>query len=99
MEGGAFVHSLSIRGWYLGANINAFPLAALGDDVREPQSTGGEELCLRTLTSSLENGGFYNTHGHKLRFPLSKKAQFVTECGIEAGIYNTMVMRLRKETR
>jgi len=24
----------------------------------------------------------YNTHGHKLRFPPSKKAQFVTECGI-----------------
>jgi hypothetical protein len=24
----------------------------------------------------------YNTHGHKLRFSLSKKAQFVTECGI-----------------
>jgi hypothetical protein len=26
--------------------------------------------------------GFYNTHGHKLRFPPSEKAQFVTECGI-----------------
>ena len=25
----------------------------------------------------------YNTHGHKLRFPPSKKAQFVTECGIQ----------------
>jgi hypothetical protein len=24
----------------------------------------------------------YNTHGHKLRFLPSKKAQFVTECGI-----------------
>jgi hypothetical protein len=24
----------------------------------------------------------YNTHGHKLRFPPSKKAQLVTECGI-----------------
>ncbi len=24
----------------------------------------------------------YNTHGHKLRFPPSEKAQFVTECGI-----------------
>ena len=24
----------------------------------------------------------YNTHGHKLRFPPYKKAQFVTECGI-----------------
>jgi hypothetical protein len=24
----------------------------------------------------------YNNHGHKLRFPPSKKAQFVTECGI-----------------
>lgn len=24
----------------------------------------------------------YNTHGHKLHFPFSKKAQFVTECGI-----------------
>jgi hypothetical protein len=28
----------------------------------------------------------YNTHGHKLRFPLSKKAQFVTECGIAGKI-------------
>lgn len=24
-----------------------------------------------------------NTHGHKLRFPPSKKTQFVTECGID----------------
>jgi len=24
----------------------------------------------------------YNTHGHKLRFPPSEKAQFVTECGM-----------------
>ena len=28
----------------LQAKVNAFPLAALGDDVRELQSTGGEEL-------------------------------------------------------
>jgi mono/diheme cytochrome c family protein len=28
------------------------------------------------------DGIIYNTHGHKLRFPLSKKAQFMTECGI-----------------
>ncbi len=27
----------------------------------------------------------YNTHGHKLRFPPSEKAQFVTECGIFHG--------------
>lgn len=26
----------------------------------------------------------YNTHGHKLRFPPSKKAQFVTVCGIKS---------------
>jgi hypothetical protein len=26
----------------------------------------------------------YNTHGHKLRFPAFEKAQFVTECGIDA---------------
>jgi hypothetical protein len=25
----------------------------------------------------------YNTHGHKVRFPLSEKAQFVTESGID----------------
>jgi hypothetical protein len=25
---------------------------------------------------------YYNTHGHKLRFPPFEKAQFVTECGI-----------------
>jgi hypothetical protein len=25
---------------------------------------------------------FYDTHGHKLRFPQDKKAQFMTECGI-----------------
>ena len=24
----------------------------------------------------------YNTHGQKLRFPPSEKAQFLTECGI-----------------
>lgn len=29
----------------------------------------------------------YNTHGHKLHFPLSKKAQFVTECGIAADAH------------
>ncbi len=31
-------------------------------------------------------GLLYNTHGHKLRFPSSKKAQFVTAqgiCGVE----------------
>jgi hypothetical protein len=33
MVGGAFAEgSLSIRGWSLGAEVNAFPLAALGDD-------------------------------------------------------------------
>ena len=35
MEGGAFVHSLSIRGWSLGAKVNA---------LRELQVKGGEEL-------------------------------------------------------
>lgn len=28
----------------------------------------------------------YNTHGHKLRIPPSKKAQFVTECGIAVAV-------------
>jgi hypothetical protein len=31
----------------------------------------------------------YNTHGHKLRFPPFKKAQFVTECGINWGFSMT----------
>jgi hypothetical protein len=37
---------------FIGAKVNAFPLAALGDDVRELQVKGGEELRLffgRTL--------------------------------------------------
>ena len=29
MDGGAFVHSWLIRGWFVGAKVNAFPLAAL----------------------------------------------------------------------
>ena len=35
MNDGAFVHSLSIRGWYLGAKVNA---------LRGLQVKGGEEL-------------------------------------------------------
>ena len=44
MEGGAFVNSLSIRGWSLGTKVNAFPLNSFGDDVRELQSQSQEEL-------------------------------------------------------
>jgi hypothetical protein len=32
--------------------------------------------------SGRENLGVYNTHGHKLRFPLFEKTQFVTALGI-----------------
>ena len=44
MEDGAFVNSLSIRGWALCVKVNAFPLAALGDFVRELQLQSQEEL-------------------------------------------------------
>jgi hypothetical protein len=36
----------------------------------------------------------YNTHGHKLRFPLSKKAQFVTECGIVRDVVGNRAINL-----
>jgi hypothetical protein len=38
----------------------------------------GEENELSLIVWSCR----YNTHGHKLCFPPSKKVQFVTECGI-----------------
>ena len=36
---------------------------------------------------------YYNTHGHKLRFPPSKKAQFVTECGINGRLLRQRTAR------
>ncbi len=47
-------------------------------------STSGVILFRISASSSQ-----YNTHGHKLRFPPSKKAQFVTECGIHCGSGST----------
>ncbi|MBM3124978.1 MAG: hypothetical protein FJZ87_07855 [Chloroflexi bacterium] len=44
IAGGAFVHSWSIRGWLLGAKVNA---------LRELQSAGGEELSLRDASRSV----------------------------------------------
>ena len=53
MEGGVFVHSLSIRGWYLGvAKVNA---------LQEVQSASGEELRPffgRTLMPSVLDRAF-----------------------------------------
>jgi len=57
-------------------------------------------VCMQNMSGWLlpapgTTAGAYNTHGHKLRFPPSKRAQFMTECGISYCMHTCFYMPAR----
>ncbi len=77
----------------LGAGAVWMGWQAFPDEVTDVKSRAemlDESIDILTLLYRREpfdfDGKHYNTHGHKLRFPPSEKAQFVTECGISLEV-------------